>query len=266
MPRELTLFGAVALFLGASPAPGATVVVPNSLATVEGNINNINPFSLATHSITDVRYQQVYDASEFSALGSQAYITAITFRPDATAGQKFASTTLSDIQINLATTSAGVDALSDTFADNPGSDDTVVVPRGALSISSDFTGPAGGPKDFDVVIPFDTPFLYTPANGNLLLDVRNYASEASTFFDAVDVDVDAVSRQFNANEVGAAQADANDSYGLVTQFTWEPVPEPSSGILLLSLLAASACAFGACRSHASPHRAAPDAHIEARQQ
>ena len=59
---------------------------------------------------------------------------------------------------------------------------------GALAFSSAFTGPAGGPKDFDILVDLTTPFFYNPALGNLLLDVRNFSGEPtppSTFFDAV---------------------------------------------------------------------------------
>jgi hypothetical protein len=52
----------------------------------------------------------------------------------------------------LSTTSANPNALSTTFANNIGADDTVVFGAGALALSSAFTGPAGGPKNFDIVI------------------------------------------------------------------------------------------------------------------
>src|SRR5207249_8841041 len=95
------------------------------------------------------------------------------------------TSTLPDIQIDLSTTSAGDDGLSTTYANNVGADDTVVFTRGALTLSSAFTGPPDGPKDFDIIITLTTPFLYNPALGNLLLDVRNFGGGFTTVLDAV---------------------------------------------------------------------------------
>ena len=50
------------------------------------------------------------------------------------------------------------------FANNVGADDTIVH-SGSLFLSSAFTGPAGGPKGFDILIHLTTPFTYDPASG-----------------------------------------------------------------------------------------------------
>ena len=64
-------------------------------------------------------------------------------------------------------------SLSSTFASNVGGDDTTVY-SGPLSLSSAFTGPADGPKDLDIAVKLQTPFLYDPAVGNLLLDIKGF--------------------------------------------------------------------------------------------
>ena len=51
-----------------------------------------------------------------------------------------------------------------TFNDNTGTNPESVV--GAVTLFSTFTGPDGGPKDFDIIIPLNHPFTYNPA-GNL---------------------------------------------------------------------------------------------------
>jgi hypothetical protein len=152
------------------------VIVPNSLATVEGNENNCFPFGFCEGNGT-MRYQQVYASSQFSG---PILIGQILFRPDATFGGGF-SALLPDIQIDMSTTREAADALSTTFADNVGPDDTIVYARGALPLFSSFTGPAAGPKTFDITINLTTPFLYNPAAGNLLLDVRNYHQVNTTW-------------------------------------------------------------------------------------
>lgn len=196
----------------------ADVVVPNVLAGVEGAGGNTFPFD----SITPQRYQQVYASSQFPAGG---LITQLAFRPDGLLGHAF-SVTISNIEIDLSTTPAAPDALSSTFASNVGLDDTMVF-SGSLNLSSAFTGPAGGPKAFDILINLTTPFLYNPALGNLLLDVRNFSGEPTGLageFDSQFTVGDPISRAFG--DIASSTASITDSEGLVTQFTI--VPEPAT--------------------------------------
>ena len=239
--RRLTLLGALLLLGAINPAHAITptVVVPNSLTTTEGNSNNGYPFDLGQTGLSSQRYQQLYAGSQF---GGGGLITQIVFRPDATAGQAFTST-LSDIQIDLAYTSAADDGLSTTYANNITAGDTVVFARGPLTLSSAFTGPPNGPKDFDIIITLTTPFLYNPALGNLLLDVRNYGGGSTTFFDSVVTTGDGVSRVYNQNVNDPTGT--LDSTGLVTGFVI--VPEPSSAALLLAGGGTLLAWFAGCR-------------------
>jgi hypothetical protein len=239
--RRLTLLGALLLLGAINPAHAIvpTVVVPNSAAMTEGDTNNSYPFNITPFGVPSQRYQQVYAASQF---GGGGLITQIIFRPDATFGNAFTST-LPDIQIDLSTTSAPDDGLSTTFANNVGSNDTVVFARGPLTLSSAFTGPPNGPKDFDIIITLTTPFFYNPAMGNLLLDVRNFGGGSTTVFDAVSPLGDGVSRVFsqNVNDMTGT----TDSLGLVTGFVI--VPEPGSAALLLAGGGTLLALFGGCR-------------------
>lgn len=229
--------GAAVLFLffvATAPLPATPVIVPASLAAVEGNSSNGYPFNIAAFSLPSQRYQQVYS---YAAFFGPLTITDIVFRPDAGFGSSFSST-LASVRIDLSTTSATVGALSATFASNVGANDTIVF-NGALSSSSSFTGPSGGPKNFDILIHLTTPFFYNPANGNLLMDVRNFSGGTTTFFDT-DVAVGGpTSRAFTTSSgVNSASADfLDDRQGLVTEFlspTPAPTPEPASLALLFS--------------------------------
>ncbi|HWX16586.1 MAG TPA: PEP-CTERM sorting domain-containing protein [Chthoniobacterales bacterium] len=229
--RRLAFLGALLLLGAINPAHAIvpTVVVPNSAATTEGDTNNSYPFNLTPFGVPSQRYQQVYAASQFGGLPSGGgFITQIIFRPDATFGNAFTST-LPDIQLDLSTTSAADDGLSSTFANNVGADDTVVFARGPLTLSSGFTGPPNGPKDFDIIITLTTPFFYNPANGNLLMDVRNFGGGSTTFFDAAFTTGDGSSRVFNS-DVNSGTG-STDTEALITGFTI--VPEPGSAALLL---------------------------------
>ncbi|HLK67952.1 MAG TPA: PEP-CTERM sorting domain-containing protein [Bryobacteraceae bacterium] len=210
------------LFLSCAAVSQASVVVPNSLANTEGNANNNFPFD----SIDPMRYQQVYAADQFPGAG---LIDSIAFRPDGPLGEMF-SLSIANIEIDLSTTQAAPDALSDTFADNVGPDNTVVY-SGPLTLSSANTGPAGGPKDFDIVINFMTPFFYNPGNGNLLLDVKNNSGTPSGLAGGFDSEFDfgdSVSRVHG--DIGSPTASVNDTEGLVTEFS--VVPEPGTLALL----------------------------------
>jgi hypothetical protein len=209
------------------------VVAPNGLAGAEGNSDNGFPFTVAE----TMRYQQVYAASQFGSIAQGGMITAIAFRPDANYGYAFTHT-IASIRIDLSTTTAGPGGLSLTFGNNVGTDDTTVF-NGTLRLSSAYSGPAGGPKNFDILIPLSTPFYYDPAQGNLLLDIRNFSNGNSggtliPQLDATASDPTLVGRlwAFDAAAITAPYAVDQDRMGLVTRFTVTPIPEPSTAVLL----------------------------------
>src|SRR4030095_11635174 len=155
--------------------------------------------------------------------------------------------TIGGYQISLSTTNAGVDGLSTTFANNVGADVSTVF-NGALSLSSSFTVPADGPKDFDILITLTTPFFYNPSLGNLLLDVRNFGGGTTTQFDSQSAVSDSISRVFTNSTVGGVNGvnsptGVTNTEGLVTKFTTSAIPEPGS----LVLLSAGLAAFGLVR-------------------
>ena len=108
-----------------------TLVVPNAMATTEGNIGNSFPFNIGTNTL---RYQQVYASSQFGAMPpGGALITGIAFRADAGWGSFTGS--LPAIRIDLSTTAKSPDALDSGFANNVGANNTVVF-NGPLPLSS----------------------------------------------------------------------------------------------------------------------------------
>lgn len=203
-------------------ADAFVIVAPNSRAATEGNSN------LSTDP--DARTQQLYASSQFSALTTPAYITQIAFRPDATFGRAF-TVTNNNLQITLSTTGKNANTLSLIFADNGGADAAVVY-SGPITLSTAFTGPAGGPKDFDLVITLQAPFLYDPAAGNLLLDIRT----AGPFLN-LNIPLDA---ELNAGDsmalvgggINSSVAGGHTAGGYVTRFTANPTPEPATILLL----------------------------------
>ena len=243
---------AVASAVAAAPAAAGFVVVPGANTTAEGGLNNVYPYVIGG----SMRYQQVFNASEFATLGGPQTITDIRYRVDGSFPGAF-SLTLPSIQIDLSTTAAAAGSLSTTFAANVGADATTVY-DGSLTLSS-----AGvpAPAPFDIVIPLATPFVYDPAAGNLLLDVRKFDGLTGTAGPAGFVVLDAVSTSPVTSRVysffvTSPVADGGfESYGLVTGFTFAPaaanaVPAPP---------AAAALAFGALGLRLARRRAAAPA-------
>ncbi len=167
------------------------------------------------------REQALYEASLFPA--HPIVITEFSFRPnigDGEVGRAF-SNQISALRISLSTSTKQADNLSSTFADNVGADATVVLDSPVV-LTSGFTGPADGPKDFDVVIPFDQPFLYDPAGGNLLVDIKDSSGEPTTSVDAANASSDKASR------VVAVDPDAEDG-----------VPDTGADVLQIQYFAAA---------------------------
>ncbi len=196
------------------------LVVPNEWSTAQGDAGNLFPL----FSSKPIRYQQVFDAAQFSRLNpGGGLINRIAFRGHGP-GSPFTGT-VAQLQVNLSTTSKTPDGLSSTFADNVGADDAQVF-SGPLQTAVTFTG---DPTNFEVVINFTTPFYYDPEKGNLLLDVRN--TQGGTEVPPLDQELDgtsatgdSISRVYNFGDVNAAAAgqtggvDEKDSYGLITRF------------------------------------------------
>ena len=210
----------LALALLASAAAAQTVVVPNALATLEGNAQNAFPFGITVGHPATQRYQQVYAASQFAGIAASQQITEIRFRPNAGATFDPWSNTM-NVEVRLSTTAAAPDALSATFAENIGAGETLVY-AGPLTISTAQTGPAlPGPMDFDMVIVLQTPFAYDAAAGNLLLDIvrDGFTPQTNKFLDSHGESGDGVSR-VHAPSATAVTGSA-DTVGLPTQFVFE---------------------------------------------
>jgi len=208
---------------------GVDLVVPNDAENQEGNDASVVPFVIAVGGTE--RYQQVYEASQFSAVkAGGSFVTEIYFRPDCYYGTGGSLTT--NLLVNFSTTSKMPDQLSSVFAENVGQDDTRVFGPGKL-----IAGGEGGPTnncprglftgDSLNRILLDTPFFYNPARGNLLLDARvsgvNQNFPGGGQLDAVNVPSDSVSRVY-AYPVESTVANQMDTIGLVTGFGFHDLP------------------------------------------
>jgi hypothetical protein len=225
-------------FVGAGTA-ATSVVVPNTLQNAEGNDSNFGPFFS-----NSVRYQQVFAASQFSSFTGPMKITQIAFRPDGAVTDASLIARFDSVRIDLSTTKSTPSTLSTQFANNVGGDDKTVFDS-FVFMNAPVTGASGGPKDFTFKLAVD-PFIYDPSQGDLLLDVRAFESGGgiSAAFDAQS------NSPFTAHVDAASSAATSGGFfasGLVTEFQFAPVPEPSSLTLMVALGSLCALVWGTRR-------------------
>lgn len=199
------------------------IVAPNDLWHTDGNSGSHWPWASGP-----MRYQQIFDASEFSSLAAAGggWIQNLSFRLDAADVGDF-QRTVTDVQINLSTSLRGPDGLSTVFAENIGPDERVVFTGNADLIMFREPGPPTASMPFGTAI-FITPFFYDPSQGNLLLDILIF-SEGPILLPS-DMDSSRVLGDSISRVVGSVNASSGftvDTEGLVTRFLVEPIPEPS---------------------------------------
>lgn len=191
------------LILGERRVPdNGPLIVPSYLADQD--------FSEAAHTFSDVqRIQEVYSASEFST--GPILITGFYWRPTANLQYGFAfHAVVPDFQLNLSTTSKQPDQLSSVFAENIGSDESMVY-KGRLAISSRFEDSVGNTKKFDIFVRLKHPFLYNPAKGNLLLDIRESQPSGAAYVSEYGSSQDGGSRMVALGDPNAATATFQDT-------------------------------------------------------
>lgn len=217
---RLTSIVAANLFLIANLASAAFVTVPNEFANEESPWRSYFPFSSGTRVMF---YQQLYYAPQFATITEPTAITELRFRPDESQGP-FAQT-ISNVTISLSTTKEYL-YRRNYSALNHGPDETVVY-SADLELETQSPESELGLKEFSVGIVLETPFVYDPAEGNLLIDIqipeqvgpRTFLMDFA--YDPHSIDNGTLSIYRHDSLV------ANDpGLGLVTQFVF--VPEPAT--------------------------------------
>jgi hypothetical protein len=201
------------------------IVSPSAYEHIEGE-SSVDPSCCGPF-----RNQQVFPAADFAALGNKPHwLVDITFRPDQNVTSPLTAH-FPDEEYRIATTQIGPGNLSLRFDDNLGSNFNHWY-RGPETVAV-VAGPGPGPREF-----YDadysagvTPFLYDPSQGNLLLDLIGWQGVSpSPRGDLVPGMLTAIYGSSPNGTQGVRGA------ALVHQFTFIPVPEPSSLTLLAVLL------------------------------
>jgi hypothetical protein len=124
------------------------------------------------------RYQQVFPAADFAALGNKPH-WIVGFGPRADQSVTSPHTAyLPDNEVRLSTTQQGPNDLSLQFDANHGSD-VIQFYRGPLTMVADVAGHPGPKEFYHADFPAGvTPFLYDPSQGNLLFDFIAWQGES----------------------------------------------------------------------------------------
>jgi hypothetical protein len=206
-----------------------TLVSPQAYENMEGE-QGLDPTCCG-----QVRFQQIFPAADFAALGGVPHwITSITVRPD----QSLVSArtvNAPDQQLRLSTTTQSPENLSLRFDDNFGSDVTEVF-RGRLTLSTDASTLTSIPRGFyraSYEKPF-LPFLYDPSQGNLLMDVIAWGGISPSTLEDYPNLITAIASSNPTAEFGQ-RTEAG-----IYQFTFVSAPEPSTALLGLTVMSLAA--------------------------
>jgi hypothetical protein len=223
-PRLLFIGASLLLLAGAGSIQAAEIkiVSPSAYKDIEGEGNNADCCS------PQFRYQQVFPAADFAALGNQPHwLVSWTGRPDESATSP-GTNLFPDNEIRLSTTQRGPSNLSLVFDDNVGPDVMQFYRGPLIQVTDGGTGP--GPREFyNSDFPAGvTPFLYDPSQGNLLFDVIAWQGvSSSSYGDRVPGILSALASSNPLGTQGFRSAAA------IFQFTFVQVPEPTSGVLFI---------------------------------
>jgi len=205
----------LAAFLGScvtNELRAQVIVAPNTLATNDGNTSGTS-----VSGPRSVRWLEIHDASQFGALSGPSLLTQFAYRPDRILGQSGPRSWT--LRVYASTTRRSVAGLSTTFAENIGTNNTLVFDGTVNVTTGNLPGP-GNTRQFDYVFPFTTPFLYDPAAGNLVLSLQIEADGSAVTFDTVSGNPAIGIVYGSPSTVTTGMIGSPDPH--VTQFTFQP--------------------------------------------
>ncbi len=228
----LAAVASLGVTLGAQSQSAAQniVMTPGEIEFLDADSADCGPFGPECSPAGETtRFQQVFDASLFN--GQSGMIDAIVLRQDCPGlpleGEGPA------LEIRFSHTSATPGNLSPAFADNMGTDETLVRQSGPFPLFSE-AFPAFPdalcPLLFDIFLDVDNRFFYN-GQDNLLMDVRVTGGPTDVMFDALSASpvMSAISAQGPAG-VDAATASDMAAPSLVMALLIAPPDQDGDGI------------------------------------
>jgi hypothetical protein len=215
IPAIVLVFPLCAAFVAAQ----STIVIPNGMATTEGNTSNAFPWG---RTGIGLKIQNVYDSTNFTLQGVNipVAITRLRWRPS-TGVSSTASSYPLGATVKLSTCPVDQNSVTANFAANEGADLTTV-----------WTGPvywpaaAGttGPCPFLIDLPLQTPFIYDPNLGDLNIETDLPVQTFTGTGLQLDVQQAPVlaSRVYMSTGYPAGSIFTTLSHGVVVEVTYTP--------------------------------------------
>lgn len=219
-----------------------TNVVPTSANGVAGGLGNLFPWGSTASLWPGLRVMCIYDSSHFTAapipITGPIMITNVKWRANDTSAS-WTGGTYSNATLGLGTAAVDYTQASTTWTANTGQDYTTVY-NGPVTVQPG-TGAGGGvPGPFIVDIQVNPPFLYDPAQGDLVVDT-NFLTGAWTGGSQVAMDVMTTGSAANRIVSTAAYPNANfiDAAAPVIEITYSP---PGGGTVATVTQLGTGCA------------------------
>ncbi|MCU0866114.1 MAG: PKD domain-containing protein [Planctomycetes bacterium] len=225
MPRS-NLLAAIAALLPASVAVTQSTIAPPNYAAAEGNTSNAFPWHRGPNSM---RIQFVHDSTTFTSQGAAGRIVIhrLRYRPDAgSTGESWTGGSWPNVRIDMATCPFDYLVPSATFAQNRGAD-VVTVHDGPVVVAPGTGLGSGQPLPFYIDIELLRPFVYDPAQGDLLVDIQldgNGWSGQSRVADHVSTPTNNPrgSRIYSTAGAAATTGTIGTNYAPVCEFVYAP--------------------------------------------
>lgn len=174
-------------------------------------------------------YQQLFRASSLTpAWPTPVKITGVAFRVADGASSSF-DAVIRDLDIRLSTTPVTPEFMNSSYFANRGTDELSVFSRENIAIFA--TG--GLPQNpFEVKFTFDSPFVYDPSSGNLLMYIANNGPSGAPTPREQALDAHTFGALDSTTPFASVRGSGvSNARGLVAEFAWVAVPEP--GVLTL---------------------------------
>ncbi|MEO6594998.1 MAG: hypothetical protein ABIP94_09635 [Planctomycetota bacterium] len=164
LPLLLPLLGA------AATAQAMLAVSPSDRTTLEGSSYTHFPLGRAS-----TRMQTLHsDVPGGTLLSGHAY------RRDAVLVRDLVDPFSSDLQVRLSMSPKLPTQASTTFANNAGSNPVLVLPRTFLAFPATHRPTIDPAATFELVVPYQVPFLVPPSGGTLCVDVEVFGNQSAS--------------------------------------------------------------------------------------
>jgi hypothetical protein len=225
----------------------SVAIVVSTVGSASGEIIKIvTPSSVKSTESPDVahpaavaaRIQYLIPASDFAGLpGTHRRIVGWNFRADASQNQPF-NWSSTNSRIWMSTTDKTATTLTNTYDNNHGANKSLVH-DGAISFPVLATGPAQGPRNVADGPRLQTPFIYDPSKGNLLIEWMRFDGPTSPRIDVLASNASGATVLLNQTSPTAATGSLFNQPPVI-QFEFDAIPEPSTCVLASLVLLAFA--------------------------